>query len=229
MSTDKKLTIDLDARTEVGKKVRGLRREGILPGVINEHGKDSINVAVELGLFEALYGQAGRTQPLEFKIEGKSHLGMIKELEREPVKGKIIHFTIQSINKNEKVSAEIPVHLNEEIEIPARKFGLEVIAVTHSFEITALPHDIPEGIIVDGDKLTEVGDRVLVSDIVLPEGVELQNEDDGEKVLYIVEAPRVTSEEDLANDEPEEEDGASAADVPSEKGSADETPEEESK
>lgn len=222
MSDGKKLTIELNERTEVGKKVRALRDAGVLPGVINENGKQSSNVAVALNVFESVYKEAGRTQPVELTLSGKKHLGMIKELEREPVKGKIIHFTLQAINANEKVSAEIPVHLNEEVEIPAKKFGLDVIAVTHSFEVEALPHDLPEQILVDGSQLTEVGDRVLVSDIKLPAGVELPGEDDMEKVLFIVEAPRVTSEADLANDEPEDGEEASAADVPSDKGAASE-------
>lgn len=229
MSDAKKLTIALEERSEVGKKVRALRNEGILPGVINENGKESSNVRVALNIFEGVYKEAGRTQPVEFSLGGKKYLGMIKELEREPVKGGIIHFTIQAINANEKVKADIPVHLNEEVEIPAKKFGLDVIAVTHSFEVEALPHDLPEEILVDGSKLNEVGDRVLVSDIKLPAGVELPGEDDIEKVLFIVEAPRVTSEEDLANDVPEDEDGASAADVPSDKGSETEESTEESK
>jgi large subunit ribosomal protein L25 len=226
MSDGKKLVIELNERTEVGKKVRELRNEGILPGVINENGKESSNVAVALNVFESVYRDAGRTQPVEFSLGGKKHLGMIKELDREPVKGKIIHFTIQAINANEKVSAEVPVRLDEEGEIPARKIGLDVIAVTHSFEVEALPHNIPEQILVDGSKLAEVGDRVLVSDISLPADVELPGEDDLEKVLFIVEAPRVTSEEDLANDEPEDGEEGSAADVPSEKGSETESTEE---
>ncbi len=229
MNDGKKLTITLENREEVGKKVKGLRAEGILPGVINEHGKDSSNVAVALNIFEGVYKEAGRTQPVEFSLDGKKHLGMIKELEREPVKGKIIHFTIQAIDANQKVSAEIPVHLNEEVEIPAKKVGLDVIAITHSFEVEALPHDLPEHILVDGSNLSEVGDRVLVNDIKLNDGVELKSEDDAEKVLFIVEAPRVTSEEDLANDVPEEGEEGSAADVPSDKGSEEETPEEENK
>jgi large subunit ribosomal protein L25 len=229
MSDGKKLVIDLNERTEVGKKVRDLRNEGIVPGVINENGKQSSNVSVALNVFESVYKDAGRTQPVEFSLSGKKHLGMIKELDREPVKGKIIHFTIQAINANEKVSAEIPVHLNEEVEIPARKVGLDVIAVTHSFEVEALPHDLPEQILVDGSKLAEVGDRVLVSDIKLPAGVELPGEDDLEKVLFIVEAPRVTSDEDLANDEPEDSEDVAAADVPSDKGSSEEAATEESK
>jgi large subunit ribosomal protein L25 len=227
MSDGKKLTIELNERTELGKKARGLRTEGILPGVINENGKQSSNVSVALNVFEGVYKEAGRTQPVEFSLSGKKHLGMIKELEREPVKGKIIHFTLQSINRNQKVTAEIPVHLDEEVEIPAKKFGLDVIAVTHSFEVEALPHDLPEQILIDGSDLKEVGDRVLVSDVKLPNGVELAGEDDVEKVLFIVEAPRVTSEEDLANDEPEDGEEASAADVPSDKGSAEESSEEE--
>lgn len=222
MTTNKKLTITLDARTELGKKVQALRDAGKLPGVINEHGKDSVSAVVAQRDFEALYAEAGRTQPLEFTIDGKSHLGMIKEIDREPVKGRIIHFTIQAINRNEKVSAEIPVHLDEEVDIPAKRVGLDVIAVTHSFEVEALPHDLPEAILVDGSKLNEVGDRVLVSDIKLSDGVELKSEDDAEKVLFIVEAPRVTSEEDLTNDEPAEDgDENSAAEVPSDKGSED--------
>lgn len=229
MSDGKKLTIELNERTDIGKKAQALREQGILPGVINEHGKESSNVSVDLNVFEAVYKEAGRTQPVEFSIDGKKHLGMVKEIDREPVKGKIIHFTLQAIKANEKVSAEVPVHLNEEVEIPARKVGLDVIAVTHSFEIEALPHNLPEQILVDGSNLNEVGDRVLVSDIKLPEGVELPGEDDLEKVLFIVEAPRVTSEEDLANDVPEEGEEESAADVPSDKGAAEEKTDEESK
>ncbi|HRV76061.1 MAG TPA: 50S ribosomal protein L25 [Candidatus Saccharimonadales bacterium] len=226
MSDNKKLTIELNERTVVGKKVQSLRSQGVLPGVINEHGKESSNVSVALNIFEGVYKEAGRTQPVDFSIDGKKHLGMIKEIEREPVKGKIIHFTIQAIKANEKVTAEVPVHLDEEVDIPAKRVGLDVIAVTHSFEIEALPHNLPEQILVDGSKLNEVGDRVLVSDIKLPEGVELPGEDDLEKVLFIVEAPRVTSEEDLANDTPEEGEEESAADVPSDNGAAEEKTEE---
>ena len=226
MSDNKKITIDLNERTEVGKKVQALREEGILPGVINEHGKESSNVSVALNVFEGVYREAGRTQPVEFSVDGKKHLGMVKEIEREPVKGKIIHFTLQAIKANEKVTADVPVHLDEEVDIPAKRVGLDVIAVTHSFEIEALPHNLPESILVDGSNLNEVGDRVLVSDIKLPEGVELPGEDDLEKVLFIVEAPRVTSEEDLANDTPEDGEEESAADVPSDKGAAEEKSEE---
>lgn len=218
--SDGKISIELKERTEVGKKVQQLRATGILPGVINEHGKDSQNVEVELTVFEHTYKDAGRTQPVEFALGGKKHLGMIKDIDREPVKGGIIHFTIQAIKANEKVSAEIPVHLDEEQEILAKKVGLDVIAVTHSFEVKALPHDLPEGFTVDASELKEVGDRILVSDVKLGAGVELDSEDDAEKVLFIVEAPRVTSEEDLANDEPEDGEENVAADVPSDKGSA---------
>lgn len=227
MTTTKKLTIELSLREELGKQVRALRSAGNLPGVINEHGKESVSAVVGQKEFEALYAEAGRTQPLEFSIDGNSHLGMIKEIDREPVKGKIIHFTIQAINRNEKVTAEIPVRLDEEVDIPAKRVGLDVIAVTHSFEVEALPHELPEHIMVDGSKLNEVGDRVLVSDIKLSDGVELKSEEDGEKVLFIVEAPRVTSEEDLANDEPTEEgEENAAADVPSDKGAEEKSDEQ---
>ena len=212
-----KITIKLDDRKETRKEVRALRAEGILPGVINEPNVESKNVSVALKDFQKVYSDAGRTQPIEFDLSGKKHLGMIKEIDRDPVKGGLIHFTIQSIKADEVVTAEIPVRLNEEIEIPAKKVGFDVIAVTHSFEVEALPHQIPEEFLIDPSELAEIGDRILVSDAVMPEGVKLKTEEDGEQVLYIVEAPRVTSEEDLAADEG---DDGSAADVPSDKGDA---------
>lgn len=228
--SSKTLKIDLTERQELGKKVRSLRDAGVLPGVINEPNKDSTSVSVDKIVFEKVYSEAGRTQPVEINIDGKGHLAMIKEIEREPVKGLIIHFTFQVVNRNEEVVAEIPVHLDEEIEIPAKRVALEVLSITHSFEVKALPHKLPEAIVVDASALAEVGDRILVSDISLPDGVALASEEDLEKVLFIVEAPRVTSEEDLANDEPEDgEEGTSAADVPSDKGSETEDSSEESK
>jgi large subunit ribosomal protein L25 len=210
-----KITIELEDRKETRKEVRALRAEGVLPGVINEPNVDSKNVAVTLREFKKVYDVAGRTQPIEFGLSGKKHLGMIKEIDRDPVLGELIHFTIQSIKADEVVTAEIPVRLDEEVEVPAKKVGFDVIAVTHSFEVEALPHQIPEEFLIDPSKLTEIGDRILVSDAIMPEGVKLKTEEDGEQVLYIVEAPRVTSEEDLASDEG---DDGSAADVPSEKG-----------
>ena len=112
-----KITIELEDRKETRKEVRALRAEGVLPGVINEPNVDSKNVAVTLREFKKVYSAAGRTQPIEFSLGSKKHLGMIKEIDRDPVLGELIHFTIQSIKADEVVAAEIPVRLDEEVEV----------------------------------------------------------------------------------------------------------------
>lgn len=216
----KTVNITLQEREKLGKKAYLLRDQGILPGVINEARKDSTSIKVDQKEFEKVYSTVGRTQPIEYHLGDKKHLGMIKELEREPVKGQIIHFTIQAVNANQEITADVPVHLNEEVEIPAKKAALDVISVTHSIEVRSLPHDIPEEFLIDGSGLVEIGDRILVSDVKMPEGVVVAaSEDEHElnQVLFIVEEPRVTSEEDLAEDTGSED----TADVPSEKGGDD--------
>jgi large subunit ribosomal protein L25 len=209
----KSLVLNLEKRLEVGKAVRRLRPEGILPGSINRPGSESENVKVDSIAFEKIYRSVGRTQPIDIVIDGNQDLVMIKDVEREPIKGKVIHFTLQIVDKNIKVETEVPLHLDEEVLVPAKKLGLEVLAVTHIIEVAALPHDVPSEIKVDGSVLKEVGDRILVSDLKLPKDVELADEADATKVVFIVEAPRITTEADLSNDVPEAD-----GEVPSDKG-----------
>ncbi len=210
--------INLEERSEIGRNAKFLRLEGILPGSINRPGAESQNVQMDSVDFEKIYKEYGRTQPIEIEVAGKKDLVMVKDIDREPVKGKMLHFTLQVVKRDQEVSAEIPIHYDEDVEIPAKKLGLELLAVTHSIEVKALPQNLPEGIIVDASGLKEVGDRILVQDLKMPAGCSLDNEEDAEKVVFIVEAPRITSEEDLSNDAPE---GADASSVVSDKGGAD--------
>jgi large subunit ribosomal protein L25 len=196
----KKIAISAKTRTVLGKKVKKIRKEGLLPGAIYMHGKESLHIEISEGDFMQTYKEAGYTQPIEVNLDGDSHLAMIKEVDHEPIKRKLLHVVFQAIDKNKKVEAEVPVTIDEGSS-EAERIGLNVLHVTDKVEVSALPHDMPKSLSADVQHLKEVGDRVLANDIDLPEGVELIS--DSELVIAIVEEVRVTSEADLANDAPE--------------------------
>jgi large subunit ribosomal protein L25 len=217
MSSDK-ITLKMTERTEMGKAVKALRRDGIVPAVIYERGHDSVNVSVPFGEITKTYHQAGKHHPVELSVGTKNYLSMIKDVDIDPVKGTIRHIAFHAINKNETVTAEIPVHI--EGEIPAERLSLLVLRPMDTVEVEALPANLPDALIIDGAKLAEIGDKLAVSDIVAPDGVKILT--DPEQTLAVVEEPKdQIAEADAALAETEEQGDNAAAEVDAEKGSVD--------
>jgi large subunit ribosomal protein L25 len=213
-------TISLSAkkRDVIGKQVRGLRAAGQTPAVMHNHGKDSLHLAVEEAELKKVYANAGKHHPVELNVEGKSYTTLIKEVTNKPASSKLYHSVFQAIKANETTKAEIPLKLVG--EIPAEKASLLVLQSIDHVEVEALPKDLVDVIEVDASSLAEVGDRLHISDIKVPHGIEIKS--DPEASIALVEMPRDQIAEaeaaaaDLAEDAgtPEE-----ASEVPSEQGS----------
>ena len=121
---------------------------------------------------------------------------------------------INAINKNETVTADIPVHVIG--EVPAERMSLLVLHTLDTVEVQALPADLPDELTVDGTKLVEIGDKLSVGDIVAPTGVKILTEP--EQTVAVVEEPKDQMAEAAAE---LAENAESAAQVPSENGLAD--------
>lgn len=171
MSTDVDKPVLLQQRNVVRKGLRGLRHEGMVPAVIHNHGQPSLHVManeVELG---KIYRIAGKHHPLELVVGEQKFLALIKDAQFNPVKRRMQHVVFQAIRRDEKVEAEVPVHL--EGEIPAEKVGLMVLHQLDHVEVEALPKDLPDELTVDATKLVELHDKLTVADITAPEGVNI--------------------------------------------------------
>lgn len=180
-------TLTLVPREALGKGLNGLRRDGLVPAVIHDHGKDSVHVSATYIDMVKTYRHAGKRHPLTLKVGGKNYLAMIKDVDFEPKKQLLRHVVFNAIKQNEKVEAEIPITF-EEVEIPAEKLSLMILKQLDRVEVQALPKDLPEELRVDPSKLAEVGDRLTVADITLPAGVTLVT--DPEAQIAIVEMPK---------------------------------------
>lgn len=203
------VVLAIDERTITGKKVSQLRRDGKVPAVIYNQGKSS-HVTVDAQELQKAFQTVGRSQPLELELGGKKRLVMFKLVDRHPVKHSFRHVAFQSIRRNEKVAAEVSIRLrlDEDNELtPAERAGFIVLRSLDAVEIRALPKDLPEELTVNGEDLREVGDRLTLGDIKLPEGVEFADmEIDLEQVvLNVYEPSAIAAANDAAGGDKEEE------------------------
>ena len=186
--TSQDISLQLEKRDIVRKRLAGLRKEGLVPAVVHNHGGDSILVSGDAVAMNKVFQQAGKHHPVNLTVDGKKHLALIKDIDREPTKNRIRHMVFQAIKQNEAVEAEIPVVFKEDAEIPAEKKSLMVLQQLDTVQVKALPRDLPDQLVVDPSSLEEVGDHITVADLVVPSGVTLLTEP--EHQIAIVEMPK---------------------------------------
>lgn len=167
-----KVNLRLDEREEHGKKVAKLRKDGFVPAVVYGPGVEPISVKVEYGVMSKAYKQAGTYTPVHLTIGTKKKIAMIKEVDRDPVRGRIRHVSFHAVKASDPVVAEVPVRLVGEGESEAEKAGLIVLQNIEKVEVKALPMDLPEAVEVSIVGLKEAGDKVTLGDATLPDGVE---------------------------------------------------------
>ena len=143
--------------------------------------------------YEAFYSHI-----LTLEIDGKKHQAILKDMQRHPYKPKLTHLDFQRVEKGHKLHTHVPLHfLNEETAKGVKDEGGVVVHHVNDVEIMVLPKDLPEYLEVDIANLS-VGDTIHLTDLNLPEGVELveltKGEDHDQAVVSIT-APRVEKEE----------------------------------
>lgn len=205
------ISLNLQPRTVIGKGVRALRNDGLIPAVIHDHGKESIIVMAPFVELTKIYKSAGKHHPLSLTVEGKSYTALIKDVDFEPKKHQLRHVVFNAIAADEKQQTEVPVHYIEG-DIPAEKAGLMVIRSLDAVEIEALPKDLIDQLLIDVSGLTEIGDRVTVADIKVPAGVTILTEAD--HPIAVVEETKAQMSEEAE----EEAAAGEASEVPSENG-----------
>ncbi len=173
-----KITLTVAAREVRGKKVAGLRKQGIVPGVVYGAGMEAIIVQADEGEVSKVVKAAGRHTPVQL-VGKKRRIAMIKDVDRDPVKNKIRHISFHAVRADEPVTAEVPIRLVGEGESAAERNGLVILQALEKLEVKALPMELPEALEVSIVELAEAGDRVTVADIKVPEGVEIVDNDDG--------------------------------------------------
>lgn len=174
------ISLELQPRKVTGKAVKHLRKEGQVPAVIHNHGKESLHVQAEINILLKVWRQAGKHTPVELKAGDKNFVALIKGASFDPKKHQLTHMVFNAVDRNQKVDAEIPIkpRYDEDNESsPAERGGLIVLAQLESVAVKATPDKLPDVIEYNAEKLIEVGDSVTVADLIIPAGVEVETDE----------------------------------------------------
>lgn len=199
-------TLKASLRESTGKgEARRMRRDGRIPAVIYGHGDETRKLSVDAHELELLFQRISvENTIIELNIEGEKKKGaalrtLVREVQSHPFRNEVLHVDFYQLHAGEKVHVEVPIHVVG--KSPGVEMGGVLQQSLHDLEIRCLPDNIPEAIEVDVSKL-EIGDSIHVGELTIPEGVEV--EVDEERTVCSVQAPTVAKvEEDETADEGE--------------------------
>ncbi|NJN19582.1 MAG: 50S ribosomal protein L25 [Oscillochloris sp.] len=161
-----KFAIEAEVRTVLGKKVKNLRRAGLLPATVYGKGFDPVSVQINDRDFNLTYRQAGRTTVIDMKINGQvTQAVFVQAVQRHPVSRGILHVDFKVVDLFKPVQVEVPLTMvGEAPPIVARGDAL-VNMLYPTVLVEALPDNLPQNIEVDISKLTSPDKHLTVADL----------------------------------------------------------------
>ncbi len=195
----KRENLKAEKRTVSGKKVKQLRKSGILPA--NIYGRNIESQAVQLPLkeFTNIFKIVHETGLVDLELDGKTHPVLIHNVQVHPMTYEPIHADFFQVNMKEKVKTSIPIVVVGEPKAVTDKIGV-LLQTLSEIEIEALPADLPENVEVNVENLAQVDDSITLEQIKIPAEVTLLT-DATQTVVRIGELVSQEAEELAAEEE----------------------------
>ena len=180
-------TLSAEARSISGKKVKNLRKQGIVPAVVYGPGLDeTVQISVDERTFSKFYQIHGHSTLLKLTSSGKNYQVLIRDVQVDPVRRNPLHVDFFAPNLKKETTASVPLMLINTPEGPG--IFTPVLSELH---VSGLPRAIPTRIEVDCSALQEEGDSIRVADLQVPEGITVLTHD--EEVIATL-TPKVSQE-----------------------------------
>lgn len=189
------LTLDVSPRTVIGKQVKQLRRQGIVPAIV--YGptlEQATPIQIKWTTLRPVLIKAGGTNLIDLNLDGKTVRALIREVHRHPVRGEILNIDFYAADVNVTLKTTIPI-LVPDVESHMKRLAATVLQAVASVEIESLPGSIPEHILIDLNEFNNVR-NVRFKDLTPPDGVRFLADDDTVIVRIFT---------DVATDETDEE------------------------
>ncbi len=193
------LTLRAKIRKEVGKKVKLLRKKGILPAVLYGPKIKSQPIKVDFKEFEQVFREAGESSLISLQVDPSTASGQVKkglvlihETKQDPLSGKPIHIDFYQPILTEEVEATVPLVF--EGEPPAvKELGGTLVKEIQELTVKALPQNLPHEIKVNVGGLKVFEDEIMIKDLELPKDVKIKREPDD--IVALVMPPEKVEEE----------------------------------
>ena len=197
-------------RQSEGKSAnRNLRRSGYIPGVLYGGKDEPKKISImEKDIVKATEIAGFATQILQISMDGKDVDVVVKEIQRHPATSRVLHADFMRVDPDSKITLVVPIRtLNDESCIGVKVSGGQVNHLINDIEISCLASNLPEQLEIDVQEM-DIGDTVSLSEIKLPEGVEItilqQDEERDQAVVSVTETREMIIEEEEEELGPEE-------------------------
>jgi large subunit ribosomal protein L25 len=195
------IVLNADPRERTGSnKARVIRKiDGMVPAIVYGDEKETINLKLKLNeLTKAAENELFYTQVLLIKTGENEEKVVLKELQKDPAKGKFLHADFQRVSRKTKLKVVIPVNfLNEDECKGVKEDGGVVAKAIREIEIMCLAGNIPESIDVDIENLN-LGESLRLTEISLPEGSEIPGlTEETDQMVVSVNAPKAVEEDPI--------------------------------
>ncbi len=187
--------IKANHRQVVGKKVKVLRRDGILPAVVYGQKIESIPISLDMREASRILERISPSALVVVDVDGEQHYTLVRDKQRNPIRGSILHVDFQAVSLDETVRADLNIKIVGEAPAVETYLGI-VVPSLEQLSIECLPKDLPDNIEVDIFGLNEIGDSLLVRDLIAPNGVEILSDPEDVVVVVIAQAAEEEVEEE---------------------------------
>ena len=194
------LTLTAVPRTVTGKKVKVLRRGGVVPIHMFGRGIESQSLQAESRILSVVLPQAGTNVPITIDVDGQDgeNVCFVRQVQRHPVSEALLHVDFQRVDVSQKVTAEVPLHI-EGVSPAVEDMEGTLLQTLASISVEALPMSMPASFIVDSSGLDDFDKTIRVATLQTDGEVTILNDPD--EMIATVVRPRVEEEEAPADEE----------------------------
>ena len=185
------ITLAASVREIVGRKTDSLRAENMVPAIMYGFETDPINITLSRGDFGRVYDKAGTSSIIQLDIEGVMHPVLVQAIQYDALTDYVTHVDLRRVNMAEKVETAIAIVL-EGVAPAVKDLNGVLVQNIEEVEVAALPTALVRELTLDLSALATFDDVLRVSDIKVPEGIEILT--DPERTIAIVHEPRVEEE-----------------------------------
>ncbi len=199
LNVAEKFTLDAEIRTITGKKVKQLRRQGLVPIGVYGPKIQPMNLQIPARSLQVMLMKAGGTNLIDLTVDGTSTTVLAREVQRDVLRGDIIYADFFAVDLASTIKTDVPIHFVNESPAVATNIGI-LITGPSMLSIETLPSNLISQIEVDLSSLAAIGDSIHVRDLDLGKDIVILN-DPSEMIVHISQPAAARSEEDQAAEE----------------------------
>lgn len=191
-------TLEAEPREAIGKKVRAVRRQGLVPAVLYGSGVDGKPIKLDAKAADEALAKASASTLIDLTVDGELHKVLVRDVQRDVIRRNVLHIDFLKVDMDVAIRTEVPVELVGEAPAVREQGGVLVTGLTE-IEVEALPGALPDRIVVELDPLEEIDDAITVGDLYLGEGVRVLTDlaENVAHVIYLAEEELEEEEEEL--------------------------------